>query len=109
MDNFKIIYKILKILESAMSLEEFDKSLISAEKLNLSIPLWSRIMKMLVDNGYVTGIEVWNSFDCDYPKVSLVRSDITLKGLEYLNDNSLMKKIANAAKGITEVISNVKP
>ena len=32
MDNFKIIYKILKILEKAMSLEELDKSLISAEK-----------------------------------------------------------------------------
>lgn len=105
MDNFKIIYKILKILESAMSLEEFDKSLISAEKLNLSIPLWSRIIKMLVDNGYVTGIEVWNSFDCDYPRVSVIRPEITLKGLEYLNENSVMKKIANAAKGIVEAIS----
>ena len=105
MDNFKIIYKILKILENAMSLEEFDKSLISAEKLNLSIPLWSRIIKMLVDNGYVTGIEVWNSFDCDYPRVSVIRPEITLKGLEYLNENSVMKKIANAAKGIVEAIS----
>ncbi len=105
MDNFKIIYKILKILESAMSLEEFDKSLISAEKLNLSIPLWSRIIKMLVDNGYVTGIEVWNSFDCQYPRVSVIRPEITLKGLEYLNENSVMKKIANAAKGIVEAIS----
>lgn len=105
MDNFKIIYKILKILENAMSLEEFDKSLISAEKLNLSIPLWSRIIKMLVDNGYVTGIEVWNSFDCDYPRVSAIRPEITLKGLEYLNENSVMKKIANAAKGIVEAIS----
>lgn len=105
MDNFKIIYKILKILENAMSLEEFDKSLISAEKLNLSIPLWSRIIKMLVDNGYVTGIEVWNSFDCDYPRVSVIRPEITLKGLEYLNENSVMKKIANAEKGIVEAIS----
>lgn len=58
MDNFKIIYKILKILETAMNLEEFDKSLISAESLGLSLPLWSRIMKMLVDNNYITGVVV---------------------------------------------------
>ena len=102
MDNFKIIYKILKILESAMSLEEFD---ISAESLGLSLPLWSRIMKMLVDNNYITGIKVWNSFDCDYPRVAVIRPEITLKGLEYLNENSVMKKIANAAKGIVEAIS----
>lgn len=105
MDNFKIIYKILKILESAMSLEEFDKSLISAESLGLSLPLWSKIMKMLVDNNYITGIKVWNSFDCDYPRVAVIRPEITLKGLEYLNENSVMKKIANAAKGIVEAIS----
>lgn len=105
MDNFKIIYRILKILENAMGLEEFDKSLISAESLNLSLPLWSRIMKMLADNNYITGIEVWNSFDCNYPKVAAIKPEITLKGLEYLNENSIMKKIANAAKGIVEVIT----
>lgn len=29
---------------------------------------------------------------------------ITLKGLEYLNDNTFMKKAANALKGIKDVI-----
>ena len=36
MDNFKIIYKILKILEQAMDYEEFDYSLISSEQLNVT-------------------------------------------------------------------------
>ena len=107
MDNFKIIYKILKILEKAMSLEEFDKSLISYEKLNLPLPLWSRIMKMLVDNGFVTGIDVWNSFDCDYPRVAIVKPEITLKGLEYLNENTLMKRIADTLKGIKEITPGI--
>ncbi|MEG1298317.1 MAG: YjcQ family protein [Anaerovoracaceae bacterium] len=30
---------------------------------------------------------------------------MTLKGLEYLEQNSLMKKAANMAKGIVDVIS----
>ena len=42
--------------------------------------------------------------DCSYPKVALTRPEITLKGLEYLEENSLMKKAANLAKGIKETI-----
>ena len=63
MDNFKIIYKILKILEKAMDLEEFDKSSISKERLELSEARWCRIMALIVEEGYVKGVEVWNSFE----------------------------------------------
>ena len=59
MDNFKIIYKILHILEKAMDLEDFDKSCISKERLELTEARWNRIIAMLVAEGYVTGIEVW--------------------------------------------------
>ena len=81
MDNFKIIYRILKILEKAMVLEEFDKNCIAPETLDIPFPLWCRIMKMMVDNGYKTGVDVRNTFDCSYPKATLIRSEITLKGL----------------------------
>ncbi len=104
MDNFKVIYKILKILEQSMDMEEFDKASISKERLELSEPHWCRIMALIVSEGYVSGIEVWNSMDCSYPRVALVRPEITLKGLEYLEDNTVMKKIANMAKGIKDII-----
>lgn len=32
---------------------------------------------------------------------------ITLKGLEYLSENSLMKKVANIAKSIKETIPGI--
>ena len=38
MDNFKVIYKILKIIEKSMDLEEFDKENISKERFELSEP-----------------------------------------------------------------------
>lgn len=104
MDNFTIIYNILKTLEKAMSLEEFDKDTISAESQKIPFPLWCRIIKIMYDNNYITGVEVWETFDCNYPKATLIRPEITLKGLEYLNENSIMRKIANAAKGIKESI-----
>lgn len=107
MDNFKIIYKILKIMEAAMDLEEFDKSTISYEALSLTEPRWCRIIAMLVSEGYVTGIEVWNSNTCKYPRVALSRPEITMKGLEYLEQNSLMKRAADMAKGIKEIVPGI--
>lgn len=104
MDNFKIIYRILRSLEKAMDLEEFDKDLISKERLELSEARWCRIMALIVEEGYVKGVEVWNSFDCTYPRVCVARPKITLKGLEYLEENTFMKKAADMAKGIAEVI-----
>lgn len=36
MDNFTIIYKILRVLEKAMDYEEFDINTISHERLNIT-------------------------------------------------------------------------
>lgn len=107
MDDFRVIYKILRILQKAMDLEEFDKNNISPEALNLSIPKWNRIMAILLKEGYISGGETWNAMDCGYPRVALTRPELTLKDLEYLEENSLMKKAADIAKGIVDTATNV--
>ena len=107
MDDFRVIYRILRILQKAMDLEEFDRNNISAEALGLSVPKWSRIMTMLLNEGYISGGETWNAMDCGYPRVSLTRPELTLKGLEYLEENSLMKKAADLARGIVDTASNM--
>lgn len=103
MKEFQIIYRILKIFQKSMDLEEFDKENVSPKRLGLSEPKWCRIMAMLIREGYITGAETWNSADQNYPRVALTRPEITLKGLEYLEENSLMKKAANMAKGIIDI------
>lgn len=107
MDDFRIIYKILRILQNSMDLEEFDRNSISAGALGLSVPKWSRLMAMLLKEGYITGGETWNAMDCGYPRVALSRPELTLKGLEYLEENSLMKKAADLAKGIVGTAENM--
>ena len=47
MDNFTIIYKILKALEAAMDFEAFDVSKISHERLGISYERWEKILIML--------------------------------------------------------------
>ena len=51
MDNFNIIYKILKQLEKAMDYDEFDMDFVSAEHLKISENRWVRIWEMLTKEG----------------------------------------------------------
>lgn len=104
MDNFRIIYKILKAFEKSMDAEEFNNDLIVAEQLGISEMRWKKIMKMLADEGYLEGVHVIQP-DSGILIIKIRNPGITLKGLEYLNDNSLMKKAANLAKGITDIVS----
>lgn len=104
MDDFRLIYKILRILQRSMDCEEFDIKVLSPETLELSKPKWNRIMAMLLKEGYISGGDAWNAMDCGYPRVALTRPEITLKGLEYLQENTLMKKAADLAKGIKDTI-----
>ena len=86
MDNFKIIYKILSFLEKSMDYEEIEIKFINFENL-----------------GIITGITVEQSLSDYSPRiVEPIKPRITLKGLEYLQENSMMKKAYRLAKGIKE-------
>lgn len=106
MDNFNIIYKILKVLEASMDCEEFDINIISAETLNIGQNRWNAIIEMMIDNKYIKGAVVINSIGGRTVKVNKdIR--ITLEGLEYLENNSMMTKAKNIAKGIKDVIPGI--
>lgn len=103
MDNFSIIYRILRYLEKAMDYDEPDLDFISHERLGITEQRWVAIMEMLVREGYVDGIGIKRSADGEIA-ISISSPRITLRGLEYLKENSLMRKAANIAKGISELI-----
>ena len=86
-----------------MDYEEPDLDFISHKKLGISEPRWIAIMEMLAKERYVDGISIKRSADGEVV-VSVSDLRITLKGLEYLSENSLMRKASNLAKGIAEYI-----
>lgn len=105
MEQFKIMYKILNYLAKSMEYEDIDVTPITAEQLDISKPMWNSVMCILVENGYVGNVQVRqythqkNVVVSNYDNIK-----ITLKGLEYLEDNSMMRKCANIAKGIKEIV-----
>ena len=102
MDNFKAVYKILSTLEKAMDLSEFDIDLIGPKVLDISQERWYRYLEMMLDAEYIKGVRISKDIAGN---VRLDCNDIriTLKGMEYLHENSIMQKMYNLAKGIKEV------
>ena len=108
MEEFKIIYRILKTLKNSMDYEEFDKRTINHKYVETTYPKWCRIMAMLVNNEYITGVIVEMNLNRNYPFVEVINPQITLKGLEYLQENSTMQKIKNALSGVVSAGSLFK-
>lgn len=102
-DNFKCIYKILKTLETAMDFEEFDFSCIDHNALEISKERWNTYMEMLLDCGYVKGVTV-RTYQDGGKMVDIARMQITLNGLEYLSENTIMQRLYKAAKGIVDIV-----
>lgn len=103
MDDFKAIYKILKALHAAMDYDEFDLNTISYTRLNISENRWLHILRMLSDSGYIEGLTVTISLD-GMMNLNIANPRLTLRGLEYLEDNTFMKRAQRAARGIKEMI-----
>ena len=105
MDNFKVIYRILKHLEASLDCDYTDTEAISPERLGVTKERWEQLLLMLQDSKFITGIVSVQSMSDDKRHIAEpIHPVITLTGLEYLAENSLMRKAANALKGIKETI-----
>lgn len=104
MNDFRVIYKILKALKDDMDYDEFDMDFVSVERLKITENRLLRLWEMLVKNGYVEGVNIKYGANGD-TEVSVCRPKITLQGLAFLEENSLMRKATNLAKGIVDVIA----
>ncbi|MDO4728444.1 MAG: YjcQ family protein [Bacteroidota bacterium] len=103
MNNFKVIYQILKAIEESMDYEIFDSNSISPDYLGITKERWTGIMSELIDNGYVTGA-VKVPIMGDRNDIKVIKPQLTIKGMEYLEENSMMKKAYNLLKGIKDIV-----
>lgn len=105
MDNFKIIYRILRYLEASLDCEITDTDPITHERLKISYERWEQLLIMLQDEGYIKGLKYTKTLSDDKAHlVEPVKPVITLKGLEYLSDNTMMKKAEGFLRGVKDVV-----
>lgn len=104
MEDFRIIYRILKYLNESMDYEEFDTENFTADRFETNENRFRALLIQLQKAGYIEGLEVVRYIRQQTMIKPPLCPVITLKGLEYLEENSMMKKAAKMAKGIIDVI-----
>ena len=103
--DFTVIYKILKTLQKWRGREDFEVELISAKRMKMEYADWEQLMIELQDAGYIKGLVYTQTLSDMFPHIcEPIRPRITMRGIEYLEDNSFMKKAADALKVVGEFI-----
>lgn len=101
----KELYKILALLKKYNGDESFDYALISASAMKMTYGAWEQLMIQMQGAGYIDGIMYTKSMTDKFPHiVEPIFPRITLKGIEYLEENSAMAKAKEALRMIGEII-----
>ena len=101
-DYFKIIYVILTELYGCKKKGcKVDLRVIGPQRFQIPEGYLLDILSELLDEGYVKGFEVLQTKSgrcvCGLEDIG-----ITMKGIEYLQDNSKMKQVYNALKEVKD-------
>lgn len=99
MDNLKIVYKILIGIEASMDSPEFDDTFLDA--LKISEERRNKILQSMIDGGLIAGFE-----KIYYPGgygFKAMEPRLTIKGMEYLEENSTMQKIKKGLKDVKDM------
>ena len=87
-----------------MDFAEPDYDPIRHEALGVTPERWKELIKILMDEGYITGVEMRSYLREEKDQIIRFGPHITLKGLEYLHENSMMQKALKLAKGVVDKI-----
>ena len=105
-DMFVVMYKILSYLYSCEKKGEKPlPSLLTGEGdlLHINEAYFANIIEEMVDEGLVKGFQILKTWS---GTKDVVTNDprITIKGVEFLQENSMMKKVAKALKDAKDIL-----
>lgn len=87
-----------------MDLPEFDIEELGLDAMKLSHERLYRYFEMLQDAGLIKNADLRTDITGEIFIKNPKKIRITLKGLEYLSENTIMRKIYNAAKGVADLV-----
>ncbi|WP_261806155.1 YjcQ family protein [Lapidilactobacillus luobeiensis] len=106
-DFFYIAYKILAYVYECMKKgESVDPSVIDPTTYRITYPYLISILEELTDEGYLKGIKFIPTKDEKIP-IGLDKMKISIKGIEYLQENTMMKKALKTIKEVKDSIPGI--
>lgn len=107
-DFFVIAYKILAYLYECMkSGEDADTRLISYESFGIPKRYWMSIITNLYEKGYIIGVREIHLPGMARSLHEVDRPEITMDGIEYLQNNSSMEKAKRFLKDLKDMIPGI--
>ncbi|MCL1896709.1 MAG: YjcQ family protein [Clostridiales bacterium] len=107
-DYFKVVYRILDTLYAYMQEGlPVNPDAISAEALNIPEGYRREVVANLLEDGLVRGGEAKRYLRQDMPLVNADSLRITTKGVEFLKENSNMRKVYNFLHGVKEIVPGI--
>lgn len=101
MEEFTVVYAILKTLQKAMD-TGLDVEDLSAETLGVTEHKRVMLFQLLMQKGYVAGVKEYKT-PVIY-RMDLSHARITFEGLEFLDTNSKMAKVKKVAGELKDVV-----
>ncbi|GAB4073663.1 hypothetical protein GCM10028778_11660 [Barrientosiimonas marina] len=103
-DTNDIILAVLKFLDESMDDEKVDFSKVNEESLNVTHPRYCKVLSMMLEENLIAGLAPVNFADRQYTEYKAINPRITLKGIEYLDENTLTNKGYKILKEIKDWI-----
>jgi len=105
-DYFTVAYKILSYLRKCYENgEDADPNILTADTFKISKKQFLRTLQMLLEDGYIKGLSLESTIGGPTIVSNLSWSRITSSGLQYLSENSMMKKAYKALKEVRDWLS----
>lgn len=103
-DYFVIVCRILTYLyECFKAGERADVEMFGPDALGINNGYWLNVMESIYNEGYVTGMAMVPRMGREQG-IKLINLKITQKGIEYLQENSTMRKAAEFLKSVKEIV-----
>lgn len=106
-DYFVLAYRVLRYLyECFKAGERADAELFGPGALGINSGYWVNLMQSLCGEGYITGI-AFPSAVGGVSGAKVYNAKITQKGIEFLQDNSKIKKAAEFLRTVKDIVPGV--
>lgn len=107
--------RILQYFEKSIDLDTFDTEHFNEKCFNVSVNRFCRLLQLLIEEDYIKGVTVHDMgeqdeaskiFDSSYTRysISIDSPAITLKGLRFMAENTVLARTCRTIKGIKDLL-----
>lgn len=106
-DYFAIAYRILEYLYSCLRqgvAPELEHIAYDSKAIGINRNYWEDIIRNLTEDGLISGVAIVPISGSSRPGLKVTELRITPKGIQYLEENSMMQKAGKMVKTVFETI-----